>query len=140
MERKRNDSRHHKENEVVFVACIPHEIDASLDDEWGPRLAGFPLNIAYVRGLNRKAPSKSQLETVLYWFDPETYREDSEHREMSYFKNHRNGYHVRVVFNKSRSNWQTDKFNGDTRICSAQGATFNEALMHTTLVGAEPDE
>jgi len=140
MERSRNDSRRHKENQVLFVACIPHEIDASLDGVWGPRLAGFPLNIAYVRGLNRKAPSKSQLETVIYWFDPETYREDSERREMSYFTNHRNGYHIRVVFHKSRSSWQTDKFKGDTRICLATGATFNEVMMHTTLVGAGIDE
>jgi len=119
MERKRNTTRRLKKNEVLFVACIPHEIDATVDGDWGPRLAGFPLNIAYVRGLNRKAPSNSQLETVLYWFDSETYREDSEHREMFYFTNHRNGYHVRVVFNKSRSSWQTDKFNGDTHICLA---------------------
>ena len=140
MERSRKNSGGPQENNVRFVACIPHEIDASLDDEWGPRLAGFPLNIAHVKGLNRNAFSKSQLETVLYWFDPETYREDSEHREMSYFTNHRNGYHVRVVFNKNLGNWQTDKFKGDTHICSALGATFNEVMMHTTLVGAEIDE
>ncbi|MFZ0738433.1 MAG: hypothetical protein WAM96_15165 [Candidatus Acidiferrales bacterium] len=140
MKRKQNSSGRPEEGEVVFLACVPHQIEASLDVEWGPRLAGFPLNFAYVRGLDRESPSRSQLETVLYWFDRTTYNEDSERREMCYFTKSPNGYHVRVVFNKSRSNWQTDKFKGDMLICSAEGATFDRTMVQTTMVGAEADE
>ncbi len=140
MQRERNSSGRPHEGKVVFLACVPHQIDASLDAEWGPRLAGFPVNIAYTRGLNHEAPSKSQLEQVLYWFHSGTYIEDSEHREMCYFTKHPNGYHVRVVFNKSRSNWQTEKFKGDELVCSAAGATFDGAMMQTTMVGAEVGE
>ncbi|MFZ0738424.1 MAG: hypothetical protein WAM96_15120 [Candidatus Acidiferrales bacterium] len=87
-----------------------------------------------------KAASKSQLATVLYWCNPETYREDSERREMRYFTKHPNGYHVRVIFNKSRGIWRTDKFKGDVLICSAAGATFDGAMLQTTMTGARIDE
>ncbi|MFZ0739561.1 MAG: hypothetical protein WBL70_17110 [Candidatus Acidiferrales bacterium] len=140
MQQKRNSPHRPQEGEVLFLAFVPHAIEASWDNEWGPRLAGFPLNIAYVRGLNRESPSQSQLETVLYWFDPTTYKEDSERREMCYVTKHRNGYHVRVVFNKSRGNWRIDKFKRDVLICSAAGATFDGAMMQTTMVRAEVDE
>ena len=140
MERKRNSSRGPQEGRVVFLACVPRRIEPSLDAEWGGRLAGFPMNIAYVRGLNHEAPSKSQLEQVLYWFHSETYKEDSERREMFYFTKRRNGYRVRVVFSKSRGNWRIDKFKGDMLICSAEGATFDRTMVQTTMVGAEADE
>ncbi len=52
MERKRNTAARPQKSEVPFLACVPHEIDSSWDDEWGPRLAGFPLNIAYAGGVN----------------------------------------------------------------------------------------
>lgn len=140
MDRKRNTSARPQKSEVPFLACVPHQIEASWDDEWGPKLAGFPLNIAYVRGLNCESPSRSQLETVLYWFDPTTYKEDSERREMCYLTKHRNGYRVRVVFNRSRGDWKTDKVKGDVLICSAAGSTFDGAMLQTTMLGAEIDE
>ncbi|MFZ0637600.1 MAG: hypothetical protein WA755_16680 [Candidatus Acidiferrales bacterium] len=140
MERNRNSSRRPQEGDVLVLACVPHQIDSSWDDEWGPRLAGFPLNIAYVRGLKRESPSRSQLEQVLYWFHSETYSEDAEHREMCYFTKHPNGYRVRVIFNKSRGIWRTDKFRGDVLICSAAGSTFDGAMLQTTMVSAEVDE
>ncbi|MGB8789445.1 MAG: hypothetical protein WA755_13580 [Candidatus Acidiferrales bacterium] len=140
MDRKRNTSARPQKSEVPFLACVPHQIEASWDAEWAPKLVGFPLNIAYIRGLKRKVASKSQLATVLYWFDRATYSEDSERRGMCYFTKRPNGYHVRVVFNKSRGNWRTEKFKGDRLICSAAGATFDGAMMQTTMVRAEVDE
>jgi hypothetical protein len=119
-----------------FIACIPQQIDPSWHEEWGPKLSGFPLNIAYARKRN----SGSNLESAVYWLDPGSYREESDHREMCYFTKHPNGYYVRVIHNKNRGNWQTEQFRGDILICSAAGATFDEAMIQTTLVGAEPDE
>ena len=37
---------------VLFTAFIPQQIDPSWDPEWGPKLAGFPLNLAYAKPRN----------------------------------------------------------------------------------------
>jgi hypothetical protein len=36
-------------------------------------------------------------------------------------------------------NWQAEGFLGDKLICSAAGATFDQAMLQTTMVGAEAD-
>jgi hypothetical protein len=118
--------------EIAFVACIPQQIDPSWDAEWGLKLAGFPLNIAYVRGLNRKA-SASHLEPGCYWFDPGTYRDDSQRREMWYFATPRNGYSIRVVFGREVGRWETYKFKGDALLHLAEGSTFDGAMTQTTM-------
>ncbi len=140
MEPKRNSADPPKERQVLFLASVPHQIDSSWDEEWAPKLAGFPLNIAYVRSPKRESPSQSHSETVVYWFDRATYKEDLERREMCYFTKRPNGYHVRVVFNQGRGNWRTEKFKGDVLICSAAGSTFDGAMIQTTMFGAEIDE
>jgi hypothetical protein len=71
-----------------FIACIPQQIDPSWHEEWGPKLSGLSLNIAYARKRN----SGSNLESAFYWLDPGTYREDSGQREMCYFTKRPNGY------------------------------------------------
>jgi hypothetical protein len=53
---------------INFIACIPQEIDPSWHPEWGPKLAGFPLNLLYAR--TRNSDTGSNLESVIYWFDP----------------------------------------------------------------------
>jgi hypothetical protein len=140
MKRRNEGFSRAKENEVLFIAPIPQQIEASWHETWGPKLAGFPLNIAYVKGLNHKAPSKSQLESVVYWLDLSTYREDSRLREMDYFTKPRNGYSVRVTFEKQTGRWETRKLKGESRICFAFGQTFDSAMLNTTMVGAEADE
>jgi hypothetical protein len=85
-----------------FIAFIPHQIDPSWHEEWGPKLAGFPLNLGYARARNSDAGSN--LESLIYWLDPGTYRQGSDHREMCYFTKHPNGYHVRVINDKNRGN------------------------------------
>jgi hypothetical protein len=125
--------------EIAFVAYIPQQIDPSWDAKWGPKLAGFPLNIAYVRGPNREA-SASRFAPVCYWFDPGTYREDSQRREMRYFTRPRNGYSIRVVFDKEVGRWETYKFKGDALLTLAEGSSSDRAMIQTTMVGAEMDE
>jgi hypothetical protein len=125
--------------EIAFVACIPQQIDVSWDAEWGPKLAGFPLNIAYVRGLNREA-SALRLALVCYWFDPGTFRGDSQRREMRYFTRPRNRYSIRVVFDEEAKRWETYKFKGDALLRLAEGSSFDRAMIQTTMGGAETDE
>lgn len=125
--------------EIAFVACVPQQIDPSWDAKWGPKLAGFPLNIAYVRGPNREA-SASRFAPVCYWFDPGTYREDSQRREMRYFTMPPNGYSIRLVFDKEVEGWRTYKFKGDSLLTLAEGSSFGRAMIQTTMGGAEMDE
>jgi hypothetical protein len=121
-----------------FIAFIPQQIHPSWHEEWGPKLAGFPLNIAYARA--RKSDAGSNPESVVYWLDPGAYRENSEHREMCYFTKHPNGYRVLVIQDKRSGRWRTEKFRGDKLICSAAGTTFDGAMIQTTMVGAEAGE
>ena len=93
---------------INFIACIPQRIDPSWHPEWGPKLAGFPLSLAYAR--IRTSDPGSNLESVVYWLDPGTYQEDSEKREMFYIPKHPNGYRVLVIQNKNSGNWRTEKF------------------------------
>src|ERR1700691_1693756 len=55
-------------NVTNFIAFIPQQIDPSWHEEWGPKLAGFPLNLAYGRARNSEAGTN--LESVIYWLDP----------------------------------------------------------------------
>jgi len=125
-------------NSTGFTAFIPQEIYPSWDTELGPKLAGFPLNLAYARARNSDAGSN--LESVIYWPNPGTYREDSHHREMCYSPQRPYGYRVRVIHDKGSGKWRTEKFRGDVLICSATGAIFDKAILQTTMVGAEVDE
>jgi hypothetical protein len=59
---------------------------------------------------------------------------------MCYFTKHRNGYRVLVIHNKNSGSWRTEKFRGDKLICLAAGATFDQAMLQTTMIGAEEDE
>jgi hypothetical protein len=45
-----------------------------------------------------------------------------------------------VILEKKTGEWQTHKFKGDQLIRSAFGSTLDEAMIHTTLTGLEPDE
>jgi hypothetical protein len=108
-----------------FIALIPQQIDPSWHPEWGAKLAAFPLNLVYAKRWAGNA--RSDLETVVYWLDPGTYREDSHHREMCYFTKRQNGCRVRVIYDK---NPQTEKFHGDSVICSATGPCGKERFTN----------
>ena len=125
---------------VDFFACIPQQIEAGWDEKFGPLLAGFPLNILF-GGIRTDAPGGHQwLVNVCYWFDPATFREDSQQKDMCYFKKPPNEYFVRVIFEKTTGQWRTEKFKSKKLICSASGSTFDQAMIHTTMRGPERDE
>jgi hypothetical protein len=120
-----------------FVAFVPVRIERDWHEKYGALFAGSPLNIAYLK--RRNSTTGSSVESVVYWFDPGTYRQDSDHREMCYFTKHPNGYRVLVIQDKRSGRWRTEKFRGDKLICSAAGTTFDQAMLQTTMVGAEAD-
>ena len=59
---------------------------------------------------------------------------------MCYFTKPKNGYSIRVIFEKTIGGWQTEKFKGKELIRRAFGSTYDAAMIHTTMDGPEPDE
>lgn len=59
---------------------------------------------------------------------------------MRYFTKPMNSFSVRVTFDKKAGRWQTEKFKGEKLIQTAFGSTFDQAMIHTTMGGLEPDE
>jgi hypothetical protein len=47
---------------------------------------------------------------------------------------------VLVIQDKGSGTWRTEKFRGDVVVCLAAGATFDGAMIQTTMVGAQADE
>ena len=70
-----------------------------------------------IAGIAKDTQTEQQsLVDVCYWPSPETFREDSDRKEMCYFTRPRNKYFVRVVFEKNTGRWQTEKFRGNKLI------------------------
>ena len=70
-----------------FVACIPQQIEAHWDGEWGPRVAGFPLNIVYLFVQKSKVDGSEIWGAITACYEPDlaTFRETKKTREMTYF-------------------------------------------------------
>jgi hypothetical protein len=52
----------------------------------------------------------------------------------------KNGYFIRVTFEKVTSRWRTENFKGWKLIRLAEGPTLDGVMIHTTMDGPEPDE
>ena len=119
----------------LMAAFVPSQIEAG--DGYDPRLIGFPLNILFA-GITDDG--HQSLVDVCYEPAPETLREDSERKEMRYFTKPKNGYSIRVIFEKRTGRWQTKKFKGRKLVRTAFGSTFEQAMIHTTMNGLEAGE
>jgi hypothetical protein len=125
--------------QVAFIANIPVQIEA----HWDPRyahLAGFPLNLLYTGVRASEGDMAPRPTASCYWFDPGTYREDAQVREMLYFPREASPYYVRVTVRQDTGEWATYKYRGDMLICSASGPDFRTAMLQTTMIGREADE
>ncbi len=123
----------------LFLANIPRQIEA----EWNLRyayLAGFPLNIVFTGRRPSDEAAQPYLVAACYWFDFRTYEEDEELREMCYYPNEESPYCLRVSVRKDTGVWETFKYRDEELVCSASGATFEAAMMQTTIIGLQPDE
>ena len=120
------------------LAFVPNQIEAN--DNYNQQLLGYPHNILFGgMALDPQTDQKS-LVHVCYEPAPETFRENSERKELDYFTTPQNGFFIRVILEKKTGKWQADKFKGELLIHSAFGSTLDEAMIHTTMSGLEADE
>lgn len=122
----------------VFLMNVPHQIQADWDSDFAPVLAGFPVNILY-SGI-RQTQSGNDAVSCCYWFDPGTYAENDDSREMTYFPRVDSPYWVKVEYDKKAGLWRTAKHYGNKLVSAAQGPEFESAMMQTALAGLEPHE
>ncbi len=125
-----------------FIACIPHQIEVNWDGEWGPRVAGFPLNIVYMFVQKSKVDENGILRAITACYEPDlaTFCETKKTREMTYFNRKGGTYRVRVVLDKARGLLETFKYRGKKLLAYASGLDFDNAMLHTTLIGIQKDE
>ena len=126
------------QGKLLFIACIPHQIEAGWDNNFAPRLAGFPLNLLYA-GVRWTITGK-RLRSCCYWFNPRSYSENGDKREMLYLPKVKSAYWVSVEYHKKNGSWYTEKYKDDKLVCIASGPDFDRAMLQTTLIGLRRDE
>jgi hypothetical protein len=112
-----------------FLACIPHAIESHWDNVWAPRLAGFPANIVYAARIERVG-----LAQATYVFDPGTFIQGEQTRQMRYRPTIESDFSVLVVLHPE-SRIETFKYRGAELICEACGPDFRTAMIHTSAGG-----
>jgi hypothetical protein len=117
-----------------FLAFIPHAIEPQWDNDWAPRLAGFPINIVYAARIEGVG-----LAQATYVFDPSTFVQDERSRQMRYRPTIDSDFSVVVVLDPE-GRIDTFKYRGSELICEASGPNFRTAMIHTTAAGLAPDE
>jgi hypothetical protein len=121
-----------------MAAFVPCQIE--IEDGYDPALEGFPLNVLFAGTGNAAGTRQQSPVEVCYEPAPGTFREDSKRKEICYFTKPKNGYSVRVVFEKATGQWRTEKFKGKKLIRTAFASTYDQVMIHTTMGGLEPDE
>jgi len=117
-----------------FLACIPHAIEPHWDNVWVPRLAGFQVNIVYIAKIEGVG-----LAQATYIFDPGTFIEGEQARQMRYRPTIESDFSVLVVLHPE-SKIETFKYRGSELICEACGPDFRTAMIHTAAGGIAMDE
>jgi hypothetical protein len=114
------------ENRMDFIACIPHEIQADWDPKYAPLLAGFPLNLMFIR---KPKNSEQQIFSSLYEFDLGTFRDSPDKRQMTYRSPANSEYRVEVVMYREKLVIEVSKFRGRNLLWQASGTTFGAAMV-----------
>lgn len=141
MSRKRQDPNAPTSQNPLWKIELPLMIEPEWDDRWGPLLAGFPLELVYSsEGLSGNNKGTSTVRKARYLLDLGTFFEDQARKQMHYFPRLPSEYYVIVKWDKAAQIWTTDKFRGDRLVVKATGRTFKQAMIHTLLVGLQPDE
>src|ERR1700681_567705 len=129
------------DNRMDFIACIPHEIQADWDRKYAPLLAGFPLNLMFIRIRKPKnGEGPLQIVSSLYEFDLSTFRDSPDKRAIIYRSPANSEYRVEVVIYREKSVIEVSKFRGRNRLWQASGATFDGTMVHAKMCGMEVDE
>jgi hypothetical protein len=117
-----------------FLAFIPHAIEPHWDNDWAPRLAGFPVNIAHTGRI-----AGTRLAQATYVFDPGTFVDGAQSRQMRYRPTVDSDFSVLVVL-RPEGRMETFKYRGSEMICEACGPDFRTAMIQTTACGLAVDE
>jgi hypothetical protein len=117
-----------------FAAFIPCAIESDWDDIWAPRLAGFPVNVCYAESI--QGPG---VACATYVFDPGTFVDGAESRQLRYRPTVESDFSVLVVL-RPEGRMETFKYRGSELICEASGSDFRSAMIHTTACGLALDE
>ena len=129
------------DNRMDFLASIPHEIQADWDAKYAPLLAGFLLNLMFIRIRKPKnGEGPLQIASSLYEFDFSTFRESPDKRQMTYRSHANSEYRVEVVIYREKSVIEVSKFRGRNLLWQADGTTFDGTMVQATMCGMEPDE
>jgi hypothetical protein len=121
-------------NPSTFLGCIPHVIESRWDNVWAPRLAGFPVNIVYAARINGVG-----LAQATYVFNPDTFIDGEQSRQMRYYPIIESDFSVLVVLRRE-GGIETFKYRGSELICEACGPDFQTAMIHTSAGGLASDE
>jgi hypothetical protein len=116
------------------LAPIPHAIVSDWDDIWAPRLAGFPVNLCYAKWIQGVG-----MACATYLFDPGTFVESEQSRQMRYRPEVESDFSVLVKLYRD-GGIHTFKYRGSEMICEASGSDFRAAMIHTTACGLALDE
>jgi hypothetical protein len=137
----RNLQVHDESLDYTWWVELPSPIQADWDQKWGQLLAGFPVELVYS---STSPPVENGRTPVVrkarYAFDPGSFLEDAQKKEMHYFPCLPSKHYAVVTWEKAARRWQTRKFDGDRLIAEATGATFERAMIHTLLIGLQPNE
>ena len=129
------------DSDCDFIACIPRVIRADWDDKFAPLLAGFPVNLVFTKICQpRNTNEPPQFDASCYQFDPCTFHENAEKRQMSYHSRANPEFSVEVVIPKRSSEIVVSKFRGEIQLWVASGASFDGAMLQATLMGMAGDE
>jgi hypothetical protein len=103
-----------------FLAFIPHAIESHWDNVLAPRLAGFPVNIVYVARIEGV-----ELAQATYVFDPGTFVDGAQSRQMRYRATVDSDFSVLVVLHPE-GRMETFKYRGSEMICEALRARLQD--------------
>src|ERR1700690_1334847 len=117
-----------------LVAFIPFAIESDWDEIWAPRLAGFPVNLCYAERIHGTG-----VACATYVFDPTTFVEGEQSRQMRYHSAIDSDFSVLVKLHRD-GGIDTFKYRGSELICEASGPDFRSAMMHATACGLALDE
>jgi len=117
-----------------FLACIPHVIESHWDNVLAQRLAGFPVNIVYAARIEGVG-----LAQATYVFDPDTFIDGEQSRQMRYYPIIESDFSVLVVL-RPEGKIETFKYRASELICEACGPDFQTAMIHTSAGGLASDE
>jgi hypothetical protein len=123
-----------------FLGPIPNQINPERDAKFGPRFAGFPVNILLPHIHRSKSGEVFGIVAALYEPDAATLVETVESRSLTYLNKAGGPYTLKVVLRKADDSLEALKYKGEKVVAEAAGREFNRAMFQVGLMGVGLDE